>query len=172
MFSFHKRARYMFSAGILPYAVVEGKIHFLVGMDAREFSLSDFGGRCEKGETPKQTALREFHEETCGAILKPREESLSTCIMALTLSRTPYYMYLLQIPWSPHYPTYFNKIVGFVKHVALQPHKKYCEKSHILWVGVDELHHHKLRSVFRLTFFKNKESILDLIGDTGKKGTL
>ena len=55
-----------YSAGILPYTFDQnGKLLFLLGKD-NDGDWSDFGGRCEFKDRnePKNTATREFYEET------------------------------------------------------------------------------------------------------------
>jgi hypothetical protein len=163
----------MYSAGILPYAIVNGTLHFLLGVDSKEGSYSDFGGRCEKGddEEPVHTATREFYEETCGAVLDPRDLNMEDAILitSRTLSKCPYYMYLVHIPWSPQYSTYFLKISDFIR--VLNPAKKYCEKAYICWVAEEMVINMNLRSIFRYTYVKHKMEILSaIIGHSGKMG--
>ena len=62
-------------AGILPVTVYKDKIYFLYGRESVEASSkydkgkwSDFGGGREKGESAKQTAIREGFEETSGIL--------------------------------------------------------------------------------------------------------
>ena len=55
------------NAGILPYSTASGQVTVLLGFDAGEGHWSDFVGVCTPGETPSQTASRQFAEETRGA---------------------------------------------------------------------------------------------------------
>ena len=58
-----------YSAGILPYAVDNGKIFYLLGKDWRDYGWSDFGGKCEMTDaSTEHTACREFYEETMGSV--------------------------------------------------------------------------------------------------------
>jgi hypothetical protein len=52
----------MLSAGIIPYTLIHGKMYFLLGYERK--SWSGFIGSSENEETPIQTAIREFNEET------------------------------------------------------------------------------------------------------------
>jgi len=55
------------SAGLIPFCVKEGKVHFLFHKTfsgRRAGFLVDFGGGGHEGETYRQTAVREFVEET------------------------------------------------------------------------------------------------------------
>jgi 8-oxo-dGTP pyrophosphatase MutT (NUDIX family) len=59
-------------AGVLPIAIHDGKIYFLFSREetnARDGGLwSDFGGRKDKNESHRQTAIRECHEEANGIL--------------------------------------------------------------------------------------------------------
>ncbi len=54
------------NAGVLPYSTATGEVTVLLGFDAGEGHWSDFVGTCTPGETPAQTAARQFEEETRG----------------------------------------------------------------------------------------------------------
>jgi 8-oxo-dGTP pyrophosphatase MutT (NUDIX family) len=59
-----------YNAGILPYAKKNGQIFFLLGKEARgkyKNQWTDVGG---KGESKKETGIREFTEETGGVFAK------------------------------------------------------------------------------------------------------
>lgn len=51
-------------AGIIPYTKIEGKIHFLMGVDMISKELSDFGGGVKIRENTLEGAIREFKEES------------------------------------------------------------------------------------------------------------
>jgi 8-oxo-dGTP pyrophosphatase MutT (NUDIX family) len=53
-----------FAAGIVPVTIIENKYYFLLGLERSNNKWSGFVGGSESGETPKETAIREFHEET------------------------------------------------------------------------------------------------------------
>ena len=59
-----------FAAGIIPYTFFNGNVYFLLGLEKSNNKWSGFVGGSEIGETPQQTALREFHEETTMSFLK------------------------------------------------------------------------------------------------------
>lgn len=100
------------AAGVMPYAMVDGSVHFLVGGEYRAdcfddgpgFCWSTFVGRRHPPEDhPSQTAVREFHEETRfafsisdGAVLGPKRLSGLT---PLPTHKTGIYVYLLQVPY-------------------------------------------------------------------------
>lgn len=61
-------------AGVLPFCVRDGKVHFLFHKTfsgRRAGFLVDFGGGGREGETYRQTAIREFIEETDTMFLEP-----------------------------------------------------------------------------------------------------
>ena len=110
-----------YSAGILPYTFdQQGKCLFLLGKD-NEGELSEFGGRCEFKDKndEKNTASREFYEETLGAVINITEclEKLggSTKIISKTLNGSPYYMFLLYVDYF-NYSDSFNKTSNFLKY--------------------------------------------------------
>ena len=53
-------------AGVLFFAVFNHQTYFLLGKEKSCNKWSDFGGSIEKGETLKETAIREGFEETGG----------------------------------------------------------------------------------------------------------
>lgn len=62
----HKIKR-VYGAGILPYSKHKGKILFLLGKERwgkARGTWADFGGKRISGERPRETALREWQEES------------------------------------------------------------------------------------------------------------
>lgn len=55
-------------AGVLPYTIVNGQLHFLFGVDRKAREYSDFGGGRKQDETFMQGAHREAVEELEGII--------------------------------------------------------------------------------------------------------
>ncbi len=52
------------NAGVFPYSTASGEIRVLLGFDPDKGAWADFVGVCTPGETPSDTAAREFIEET------------------------------------------------------------------------------------------------------------
>ncbi len=50
--------------GVIPYCVVNGKIHFLLAKDSKYNQLSDFGGGVKQKENALTGGIREFREES------------------------------------------------------------------------------------------------------------
>lgn len=157
-----------YAAGILPFAVHEGIIIFLVGKDAQDGLWSDFGGKAEQlDKTDLDTAQREFTEETCGVIvdletLRARMTAPGNYkkLVSSTQSRHPYYMYLLQVPFDPGSRAAFRRQVKFLRSIRL--HKRYVEKADIEWVTWPQLQALKLRTVFQATLVKHKDLLSSL----------
>jgi hypothetical protein len=139
-----------YSAGILPYTFdINGNCLVLLGKD-NEGDWSDFGGRSEFKDRndEKNTASREFYEETLGSIL-----SINDCIAKIenskkivskTLNGSPYYMFLIKIDYL-NYTDTFNKTANFIKyHYSQNNHlehnfNKIFEKNTIRWVNINTL---------------------------------
>jgi hypothetical protein len=136
-----------YSAGILPYTFdIYGNCFFLLGRD-NDGDWSDFGGRCELKDNSdeKNTASREFYEETLGSVL-----SINECIgkilpqnkiISKTLNGSPYYMYLIDVEHN-NYPEQFTKTLNFIKYHYSNDTKsilKIVEKNSIRWVTRDTL---------------------------------
>ena len=168
----------LYSAGVLPYSFDEtGNLIFLLGKDP-EGNWSDFGGRCEVYDNcdSKQTACREFYEETLGSI-SDISEMISRLtkgnplkIISRTLNGSPYYMYVSYVPFQD-YSDSFTKVFRFLRYSNVN--SKIIEKTQIRWVTMDTLlsvlesrisgeHAVPLRSVFRDTLNNSKNELLYL----------
>jgi len=117
----NKSSMNKYSAGILPYTFdINGNCLVLLGRD-NDGDWSDFGGRSEFKDRndEKNTASREFYEETLGSVF-----SISECInkigeskkiISKTLNGSPYYMFLVKIDYL-NYTDTFNKTANFIKY--------------------------------------------------------
>ena len=170
-----------YSAGILPYTFDQtGKCFFLLGKD-NDNDWSDFGGRCEFKDRcePINTAMREFYEETLGAVLNIQEctdkltSESAVKIISKTLNGSPYYMYLMYIDYS-NYSDTFNKTANFLRYqFDKQEMNKLIEKNTIRWVSMDTLlvcieNNQKnspisLRGVFYTTLLNSRDQLQFLI---------
>jgi len=165
-----------YSAGILPYSFDQsGKLVFLLGKD-NEGDWSDFGGRCEFKDqnNHKNTASREFYEETLGSVLSIQEchdKMTDKIIESKTLNGSPYYMYLVYIDLV-NYSDTFNKNCNFLKYqFDTRITSKIIEKVSIRWVSIDTLLNSienrnqfiSLRGVFYKTIKDFKETLINLI---------
>lgn len=139
----HDNGKY--SAGIMPYTIVNGTIYLLLGKDKYERSWADFGGKVEKSDDNEiaATAAREFDEETLGSIVpyyhmiqKLRNMPVESIIKSTTLNGSPYYMYVIQIPYNPNYRIFFSKIVDYMCSLNNYRMKKSIEKCEIRWTSI------------------------------------
>jgi len=169
----YKGSRY--SAGILPYTFDQnGKCLFLLGKD-NDNDWSDFGGRCEFKDhgDEKNTAIREFYEETLGAVINVQEaldkinNGSTKVVVSKTLNGSPYYMYLVYIDYL-NYTDIFNKMITFLRY----QNYKMIEKTSIRWVSIDTILYCienklnkpiNLRGVFYNTICNCKEQLQLLI---------
>jgi hypothetical protein len=134
-----------YSAGILPYTFdIHGKCLFLLGKDSNG-DWSDFGGRCEFKDhsNEKNTATREFYEETLGAVINIQEcmHKISVSpnkVVSKTLNGSPYYMYLVYIDHQ-NYSDTFLKFASFIRYQFDKSIQKVIEKVAIQWVSLDTL---------------------------------
>lgn len=129
-----------YAAGILPVTWHGGQALFLIGRDIRDALWSDFGGkveRCDRSD-PLNTAVREFYEETYGCVADARalRQRLYAGNCLLLRSRTqnghPYYMFVVEVPYTPTLRSEFHKALGFLRHKNLQ--KAFVEKTDVQWV--------------------------------------
>lgn len=189
-----------YSAGILPYTIMNNTIYFLLGKDKYEKSWADFGGKMERMDNNVKiaTASREFHEETLGVVVN-REYMLlllntyppENIIQSKTLNGSPYYMYVIQIPYCKTYRTHFIKAVDSLCFVTNNNQKIYknIEKCDLRWTSINtikaclnegnNLNYRsdaindgriiKLRNVYYNTMKNNMEHIENVIRLTGVK---
>lgn len=157
-----------FAAGILPFAVHNGQVVFLVGKDAQDSVWSDFGGKVESVDRSElDTAIREFQEETCGAVLDGRALRVRMghpanyrVLQSMTQSRHPYYMHVLQLPFDPGTRKAFHNVLAFLRMTRMP--KRYAEKSDIQWVTWAELQKLNLRTVFHGTIVRHQRYLRDV----------
>ena len=122
----------MYSAGILPYTIINNDIYILLGRESYDHTYSDFGGKYDTSDfSIFQTAYREFTEESLYNTLK--YEELLSMKMIYTESRTLrgniYYMFLLKMQPEEIY----DIITNFSKKITNQSNIKTsrvnnCEK--------------------------------------------
>lgn len=98
LFTYHPQIK---RAGVIPYAIYQNEIFWLMGIS--NFNrLSDFGGGCNEGETPIACLLREVEEESSGVLTEIVRDSISKrdgLILWRSRSRVgPPYRYFLFAP--------------------------------------------------------------------------
>ena len=166
-----------YSAGVLPYTIQSGMTYFLLGKDARDGLLSDYGGKCEPEDKgiPLNTAIREFNEESLGmfgpieGITAMMSRTKYLTMYSRTLSGNNYTMYIVRVPYHHLQPKMFETFYTFLKASGAVKHM-YLEKCQICWVSQQRLlkalatpHDPlRLRPVFRQTLLKNLQVISNL----------
>jgi hypothetical protein len=157
-----------YSAGILPYALVDNDMYLLIGKDIRDNTWSDFGGKSEEedGNLPLNTAIREFYEESCGVVMdiKSIRNRMSTphnyiLLQSHTQNGYPYYMYMVEVPYSNMYRSIFRKLLYFMKYKKI--YKKHMEKTDIQWISLKSLLGKRvmLRGVFEYSIQRHLDTI-------------
>ena len=174
----------IYSAGILPYGKDEkGDIYFLLGKD-KQLSWSDFGGRVEikDNQNNKETAIREFYEETYNSVIEKKylREILSieknyNLITSKTLNGSPYYMYVIEIQLDENMRKNFIKTLDYLNYIKINDY--IIEKTDIQWVSLRTLlaciesdqneiaFGWLLRKVFKNTLINNKEQFVNIFKD-------
>lgn len=171
-----------YSAGILPFYLKNKSVYFLLGRDTPRDNVShwsDFGGRSESADNGRWdvTAAREFYEETIGSVMdiatimsKLANKKNYLKIKSTTLNGSPYYMYLVKVPYKDYRQT-FQSTLSFIKYMtkSIKLEYKYFEKTDIQWISLDTLTEsikitdnseiYQLRPVFKKTLFDNLELV-------------
>ena len=154
----------MVGTSILPVAFYKNKLYFLFGKEnAYEKSapgFSDFGGRCEKGESLYQGALREGAEELTGFL--GSEYNLNKHIKEnggyYKISNEQYHIHIFLMDYDPNLPKYYNNNHSYLwKQGNNTCDKHLFEKIEIQWFSLEDMK--KKRSRFR-NFYR---SFIDMI---------
>jgi 8-oxo-dGTP pyrophosphatase MutT (NUDIX family) len=167
----------MVAASILPVSIYKNKLYFLFGkenpMEDSAKGWSDFGGRCDKGETLYQTALREGSEELTGFLGNNKE--LSNTIKqnggTFKITHNDYHIHLFFLPYDENLPKYYNynhKFLWEKMDKKLLNKTKLFEKIEIQWFSTDDIvkQRGKFRNFYQeITdiFIRNKQDIQDFI---------
>jgi 8-oxo-dGTP pyrophosphatase MutT (NUDIX family) len=138
----------MVAGSILPVCIHRGQLFFLFGKENKNESSakgwSDFGGGCEPGETPYQTALREGYEESSG-FLYPKD-LIKHGVYKIT--HNTYHIHIVKINYDPMLPTYFNRMHKFIHHHQPQLLDTVLfEKQELKWFSIDDIQ--RQRHLFR-----------------------
>lgn len=138
-------------AGILPVAINNNTMYFLLGQEVYDGCWSDFGGKPNsKTETIFNTAIREGYEELNG-FLGTKTEMIklvqNNLIKKLSKNDNTYHSYLFQIEYNYLLPNYFYNNHKFIKQNFPEELKKngFFEKKNIKWFTIDELFNNKIK---------------------------
>ena len=135
-------------AGILPIAYHNDKIHFLFSRESIDIKYrdrgkwSDFGGSREKGETLKDTAIREGFEETDGIFGEEKDIKYLIENSLIKKFRVNHYTtYVILVPYEKDLPKIFRKnyLDVFNKNNNLvMEHNGLYEKDMLRWVEMKD----------------------------------
>ena len=140
-------------AGILPTAIYKGQLYFLFGLEnehADTKGYADFGGGRDGNETWMETAIREFTEETTGfwgseEDIKKQIDNVGSAFLDHQGSKHKndfYRTYIVPFPYDETFVTFYNNNHAFIKKrlpEAVYRESKIFEKSHVVWMSVNEL---------------------------------
>ena len=176
-----------YSAGVLPFTIVDGRVYFLLGADRVELVWSDFGGRAEADDlgNHRTTAAREFSEETAGMIMdfgtahaRLLDLHRTQCVIhSTTYGGMVYFMHVLDIPWSPEAVSTFHRAQSVL--AKCMGADRFREKSALQWMPMETLcaevcsnsARSDLRGVFKHTLRGNWTRIDAYVQEMRKKST-
>ncbi|MAH19870.1 MAG: hypothetical protein CMB96_00225 [Flavobacteriaceae bacterium] len=128
-------------AGILPVCFKSGVMLLLLGKEGYEKKWSDFGGGKEKKERPIATAIREGCEELNGMLGCEKDmRNLIKNHLYDKIEYEGYTTYLVEVPYDPLLPYYFNNNYKLMKERF--PHliekNGMFEKCEIKWFTMNQ----------------------------------
>ena len=110
------------SASITPICTVNGKIMILLGRESNGYSEQGHnwdtfgGGREDADKTPKDTAIREFDEETMGVFGDMDWVRDHLLPVHAHLKSTDHYIYILRMPHDPAITETYNRILAKMRN--------------------------------------------------------
>jgi len=175
----------MVAGSILPVTIHKGKLYFLFGkenpLEDSAKGWSDFGGGCENGESPFETAMREGGEELTGflgdgaKIRKLIKQNRGTYLV----EHNGYHVHFFFLQYDENLPKYYNHNHEFLwkrmDHKILGESKLF-EKIQIDWFSEKELktRRNEFREFYReiVDIFIDKiENIRSFIHKRGSRKT-
>ena len=118
------------AAGILPYAIRNGRVFLLLGEESRTAGTvwTDFvGTRKDEDCTPVVTAAREFSEESRGAYASEKTAEAIRSINPTVIDSPRVYFWILKVDDIP------------ARDIEKRPTGPYSEKSHYCWLDLADL---------------------------------
>ncbi len=145
------------SCGSILYTVYNNKIYVVLGQEHDDWF--PFKGKCEKGETYEQAAVREIEEETCKLIkLSPNDVKLEC---EFSTSRKHYHIGLNFVPYT---------FIGEFYEMRKNTNEKKClEKTNIKMFDLEKLNQFLFHDVtliplkFYYPFLKKLQNKIDNI---------
>jgi 8-oxo-dGTP pyrophosphatase MutT (NUDIX family) len=104
----------MVAGSILPVTIHNGKLYFLFGkenpLEDSSKGWSDFGGGCENGESPFETAMREGGEELTGFLGDGQTIRKFLKRQGIyKIVHNDYHVHLFFLPYDENLPKYYNQ---------------------------------------------------------------
>lgn len=166
---------YPAACGILPICKKNNKLYLFCGIDHKGF-VSDLGGKIEEGETVKQCAAREFHEESIGLLMPYDILMKSYVYKRLRIGQDKYYVSLVIKTRCKNVENRYKQLLDYVcKHNCKQDDSLdfktyriqklyrdkvypygYFEFEQLKWIALKDLKEgdYKLRNRFKLLLRK------------------
>jgi 8-oxo-dGTP pyrophosphatase MutT (NUDIX family) len=155
----------MVAGSILPIAIHKNQMYFLFGkenpLEDSAKGWSDFGGGCDSGETPFETALREGSEELTGflgdsTLLRKKVRN------PYKMVHNDYHMFLFRMEYDEKLPIYYNLNHAFLwkkmDHQVLSKTNLF-EKIEIQWFTIQDMK--KYRHLFRKFYRDMVDKIIE-----------
>jgi len=167
----------LYSAGILPYSIHNGRVVWLLGRESYRNVWSDFGGHSEfrDNNDPINTASREFFEETLGSVMTVKdakkciEDKETIIVHSKTVMGHDYTMYMVHIPYDPVYRRIFARTRSFLNYLRF--FGRFIEKNDIRWFDHGKLFRKEHPVRYRLCFFNTINNNKDAVDGVLKRLT-
>lgn len=169
----------MVAGSILPVAIKKNKLYFLFGkenpMEDSAKGWSDFGGRCENNETPRDAALREGSEELTGFLGDPSQikKLMEKNGEPYIIRHNDYHVHIFLMDYDENLPMYYNNNHSFLwtkmDNKVLNDSKLF-EKIEIDWFSVKDLtsRREEFRSFYREIVDIIKKQVYNIMKITRK----
>lgn len=109
------------SASIVPICLLGGKRYILLGRETAGYSEKDHnwdtfgGGREAVDKTPKDTAIREFDEETMGVFGSVEFIRQNLIPVHAKIKSSGHYIFILELDYSPIIVETYNRVLAKMK---------------------------------------------------------
>jgi 8-oxo-dGTP pyrophosphatase MutT (NUDIX family) len=142
----------MVAGSILPVTIHNNKLFFLFGkeneLEKSAKGWSDFGGGCEKSETPYITAIREGSEELTGFLGNKNElkELIKKNGGTYNIEHNKYHIHIFYLEYDKNLPKYYNQNHHFLWNKMdkqMLSKTRLFEKIEIEWFSVEDMKKHK-----------------------------
>ena len=153
------------AGSILPVAIHHRELYFLFGkenpFEDSAKGWSDFGGGCERNESPFETAIREGSEELTG-FLGDASRIRKMVRNPYKMSHNDYHMFLFRMEYDEKLPIYYNQNHAFLwkrMDPQLLNQTKLFEKIEIQWFTIQDMK--KNKHLFRPFYRDMVDKIID-----------